>query len=130
MVWGLRLFPCWKLFWFYDGTGLCRFLCLICFLYFSFLQPNCNTTVTLQGNYGGGFCPVGPHGPVTTCYPTIYTAITNPQYSPTAVYVEGSGIAVDLPGQIDAAVQAVQQADTVVMCLGLDQTQEAEQLDR
>ena len=94
------------------------------------IGPNCNITQTLQGNYGGEYCPMGPHGPVTDCYPTIYTSIMSAQYSPTAVYVQGSGIAVEINNGISDAVAAVQQADTVIMCLGLDQTQEAEQLDR
>jgi hypothetical protein len=95
------------------------------------IGPNCNSTEVLQGNYGGQWCPAGPHGPRTDCLPNIYVSLRD-AYAPASTYVQGSAIASAIPGGIDAALAAVGApgVDAVVMCLGLDQTQEAEQLDR
>ena len=92
------------------------------------IGPQSNNTLLLQGNYGGSFCPNGPHGPVTNCYPTIYTALLS--HAPGAVLAPGSGVNSGDAAMLAAAVQAAQAADAVVLCLGLDQTLEREQLDR
>jgi xylan 1,4-beta-xylosidase len=92
------------------------------------IGPNANLTKVLQGNYGGQYCPLGPHGPLTDCFPTVFTALQ--AYAPNSIYVQGAGIDVSVSGGIQDAVAAVAQADAAVLVIGLDQTQEAEQLDR
>lgn len=93
------------------------------------LGPQCNSTVLLQGNYGGSFCPNGPHGPTTHCYPTIYTALLGGP-APGAALAQGSYIDSRDPALLAQAVAAARGAEAVVLCLGLDQTLEREQLDR
>lgn len=92
------------------------------------IGPHGNDTAVLAGNYAGAFCPNGPHGPRTDCYPTIFTSVST--YAPQSVYVQGCGINSVLSGQVEAAVAAVAGSDAVVLVLGSDQTLEAEQLDR
>lgn len=93
------------------------------------IGPNCNSTLVLQGNYGGAFCLDGPHGPETDCLPSILMAI-QAAYAPDAQWVQGSGVNTVTPGGLEQAAQLAASADTIIMCLGLDQTQEAEQHDR
>lgn len=92
------------------------------------IGPNANSTLLLQGNYGGAYCPNGAHGPATDCYPSIFTALRT--YAPGATLTPGSNMASGDAGMIAAAVAAARGADAAVLCLGLDQTQEREQLDR
>lgn len=93
------------------------------------IGPAANDTLTLQGNYGGSFCPAGPHGPVTTCFPSIFSALQQ-THAPGAVYAQGSLINASDDSLLAAAVAAARAADVVVAVLGLDQSLEREQLDR
>jgi len=94
------------------------------------IGPQANNTLLLQGNYGGAFCPLGPHGlPSTDCFPSIFTALQN-GYAPGAVYAQGSYVNSSDAGLLASAVAAAKTSDAVVLCLGLDQTLEREQLDR
>ena len=93
------------------------------------IGPHANNTLVLQGNYGGQYCMSGPHGPVTDCFPSIFTALQQ-KYSPGAVYAPGSNIDSGDADMLAAAVAAARGADAVVAVLGLDQTLEREQLDR
>jgi beta-D-xylosidase 4 len=85
--------------------------------------------VALQGNYGGSYCPSGPHGPATDCFPSIFTGLLQ-TYAPGAVFAQGSNIDSGDADMLAAAVAAARGADAVVAVLGLDQTLEREQLDR
>jgi hypothetical protein len=89
------------------------------------IGPNANSTLTLQGNYGGGFCPARG---TTDCYPSIFSALR--AYAPGATWSRGSGVTASDPAALAAAVAAARGADAAVLVLGLDQTQEREQLDR
>jgi len=88
------------------------------------IGPNANSTLTLQGNYGGGFCPARG---TTDCSPSIFSALR--AYAPGATWSRGSGVTASDPAALAAAVAAARGADAAVLVLGLDQTQEREQLD-
>jgi len=92
------------------------------------IGPNGNSTSVLAGNYAGAYCPNGPHGPVTNCYPSIYSALL--AHAPGATFTQGSLISSGDAAMVAAAVAAARGADAVVLVLGLDQQLEAEQLDR
>lgn len=92
------------------------------------IGTHANDVLTLQGNYGGSFCPPGPHGPVTTCFPSIFESLLT--HAPGAVFAQGSNIASGDSGLLTAAIAAAKAADAVVLVLGLDQSLEREQLDR
>lgn len=92
--------------------------------------PRANDTGVLVGNYAGPFCAPGPHGPVTDCEPSIFTALQR-AFAPGAVWAPGTVDAVTGdPALQAAAVAAASTADAVVLVLGLDQSLEREQLDR
>ena len=93
------------------------------------IGPHANNTEVLQGNYGGSYCPNGPHGPATDCFPSIFSALQR-SYAPGAVLAPGSNIDSGDADMLAAAVAAARGADAVVAVLGLDQTLEREQLDR
>ena len=95
------------------------------------IGPQADSTLLLQGNYGGAFCPDGPHGPATDCYPSILAALQL-SWAAGAVYAQGSGVTVGDAALLAAAAAAAAAPATaaVVLCLGLDQTLEREQLDR
>ena len=93
------------------------------------IGPNGNSSLVLQGNYGGAYCAPGPHGPAYDCEPSIFEALQR-GYAPGAVYLPGSGIASGDAAMLAAAAAAASAADATVLVLGLDQTLEREQLDR
>jgi len=92
------------------------------------IGPHANSTLVLQGNYGGSYCPSGPHGPVTDCFPSILMGLQ--AHASGAAYAPGCSIDAGSPEQTAEAVAAAGAADAVVLVLGLDQTLEREQLDR
>ncbi len=91
------------------------------------IGPNANSTLTLQGNYGGAFC-AGGRG-ATDCFPSIFTALR--AHAPGATWSPGCRTAAASdPAALAAAVAAARGADAAVLVLGLDQSLEREQLDR
>lgn len=92
------------------------------------IGTHASDTLTLQGNYGGAFCPPGPHGPVTNCFPSIFEGLQ--AHATGAVFAQGCNINSSDSSLLAAAVAAATAADAVVLVLGLDQSIEREQLDR
>ena len=94
------------------------------------IGPHANDTGVLTGNYAGPFCPSGPHGPVTDCEPSIFTALAT-RFAPGAAWAPGTvDVVTRDPALLAAAVASAAAADAVVLVLGLDQSLEREQLDR
>ena len=86
------------------------------------IGPNGNRSGVLAGNYAGAWCPLGPHGRLKDCTPSIYMAIQT--FDPSALFAVGCDISGPLDGGIAAAVTAAQSADCAILVLGLDLTME------
>ncbi|XP_010546993.1 PREDICTED: beta-D-xylosidase 1 isoform X3 [Tarenaya hassleriana] len=82
------------------------------------IGPNSDVTVTMIGNYAGKAC----------AYTSPLQGIS--RYARTIHQAGCSGVACTDAGQIGAAEAAARQADATVLVMGLDQSIEAETVDR
>lgn len=82
------------------------------------IGPNANAAGTLLGNYAGPPCKS------ITPLQALQSYVKNTIYHPGCNSVQCSSVS------IDQAVNIAKRADHVVMIMGLDQTQEREELDR
>ncbi|KAK0576183.1 hypothetical protein LWI29_013344 [Acer saccharum] len=82
------------------------------------IGPNANSAYTLIGNYAGPACT----------FITILQALQN--YVKNTFYDPGCDTVGCSSASIDKAVGIAKEADHVVLIMGLDQTQETEELDR
>lgn len=82
------------------------------------IGPNANTSEIFFGNYHGLPCK----------NITIFQALQN--YTKNAVYLQGCDAVNCVSPAIDEALDVAKEAEYVLLIMGLDQTQEREELDR